>query len=77
MVGTSRNFCRKFLPGLNFATVLDFIFTVAPVRGFLPDLAALFDTENEPNPAMVTFPPSLSIFVTVDIKELRQQLLVL
>ena len=60
--------CNSF-PALNLATFLALIFITAPVCGFRPLRAALFETEKVPKPTNVTLPPPFSVLVTASTKE--------
>src|SRR4030095_9360094 len=57
------------LPALKRATFLAAIFIAAPVCGFLPTLAFLFEIENVPNPTSETLAPFFRALVTLVITE--------
>ena len=48
-------------PALNFTTFLAAILIVFPVWGFLPSLAALAETDQDPKPTKETLPPFLRV----------------
>jgi len=56
-------------PALNFTTFLAAILMVAPVWGFLPSLAALLETDQEPNPTRETRPPPFKVLPTLPISD--------
>jgi hypothetical protein len=59
----------KSEPALNFTTFLAAILIVFPVCGFLPSLAALFDTDQDPNPTKETLLPDFNVPSTFPKKD--------
>src|SRR5690606_19639066 len=51
----------KSAPALNFTTFLAAIAIAFPVCGFLPSLASLLETDQEPNPTNATFSPFFKV----------------
>jgi len=65
MVTNYYKFPSNSAPALNFTTFLAAILIVAPVCGFLPSLAALSDTDQEPKPTKDTLPPFFKVAPTL------------
>jgi hypothetical protein len=61
----------KALPAENFGSFFAAILIVAPVWGFLPVLAFLFESENVPKPTRATLSPFLTALVIASIAPSR------
>src|SRR5690606_23197891 len=59
----------KSAPALNFTTFFAAILIVLPVCGFLPSLAALLETEKEPNPTKETLSPFFKVLATFSVTD--------